>query len=858
MTRGEIQRDTQISTEVSGTQVSGTHSTEPSGVEADPAALRERLTAIARSLTLEQQVRLLTGADMWSTHAEPAAGLRSMVLSDGPSGVRGAIWDERDPSLNLPSATALSASWDPELAYRYGVIAAGEAIRKGVDVVLGPTINLHRSPLGGRHFEAYSEDPLLTGEIGAAFVRGVQSAGIAACPKHYIANDFETERFTASVEVSDQALREVYLAPFERAVQDGAWTVMSSYNAVRGVTMSENDLLRSPLCEEWGFDGVVVSDWTAVRSVAAARARQDLAMPGPDGPWGDALVAAVRAGEVPAAAIEDKVCRLLLLAARVGALGAEPPPRTRPIIDAGFAREVEARGIVLVRNAEGLLPLRAPASIAVSGQNAELPRTQGGGSATVVPGETVSPLTGLRQALPATAVSYRLGAVVQEGIAELPLDCLTDPETGSAGLRVRFRDPAGDLVLDEVRFCSALVWLGNAPVGDLATLEILTDYRPTVTGPVELGFAVIGPTVLSIDGVNVLGADNNVAGHDPATAVLSPPASTTVVELEAGRSYRLRLEHSLADTVRQPGALGITLGSRPVISSEDALIAEAAEAAREAEVAVVVVGTNSQVESEGFDRDTLALPGRQDDLVRAVAAANPRTVVVVNSGSPVTMPWRSQVQAVLLTWFGGQEYGRALADVLTGAVEPGGRLPTSWPGEQAEVPVLDVTPVQGVLRYDEGIHLGYRAWLRAGVQPAYPFGFGLGYTSFEYESMSVAPDPDGTAEVSIRLSNTGACTGREVAQVYLSRPGSAHDRPVRWLAGFAGVTVPAGESATVVIALPRRAFEHWQDGWALEPGSFTVQAGPNVADLPLRAELTPRTDLTPRAELTPRPDQPPR
>ena len=805
--------------------------------DTDPAALAEQLTAIARSLSLEQQVRLLTGADMWSTHPEPAAGLRAMVLSDGPSGVRGQIWDERDPSLNLPSATALSASWDPELAYRYGQIAAAEAIRKGVDVVLGPTINLHRSPLGGRHFEAYSEDPLLTAEIGAAFVRGVQSAGIAACPKHYIANDFETERFTASVEVSDQALREVYLAPFERTVRDGAWTVMSSYNAVRGVTMSENDLLRSPLCEEWGFDGVVISDWTAVRSLAAAKARQDLAMPGPNGPWGDALVAAVRAGEVPVEAIEEKVRRLLLLAVRVGALGAEPDHRPRPIIDAGFAREAEARGIVLVRNVDGLLPLRAPASVAVSGQNAELPRTQGGGSATVVPSEVVSPLTGLRQALPASIVSYRLGAVVQEGLAELPLDCLTDPETGSAGLRVRFTNLAGEVALDEVRFSSALVWLGNAPTGDLDTCEIITDYRPPATGPVELGFAAVGPTVLSIDGAVVLSAESDVTGHDPATAVLSPPVSTTEVDLEAGRSYRLRLEHSLAGSARLPGTLGITLGSRPAVASADALIAEAAQAAREAEVAVVVVGTNSQVESEGFDRTSLALPGRQDDLVRAVAQANPRTVVVVNSGSPVTMPWRSEVQAVLLTWFGGQEYGRALADVLSGAVEPGGRLPTTWPAEEADVPVLDVTPVDGVLRYDEGIHIGYRAWLRAGAEPAYPFGFGLGYTTFEYESVSVAASPD-AAEVSVRLRNTGTRAGREVAQVYLSRPESAHDRPVRWLAGFAGVEVAAGQTATVTIALPRRAFEHWQqDGWALEPGSFTVEAGPNVAELPLRAEL---------------------
>ncbi len=819
-----------------------THETGASTQAAADPDRERRLTELVASLSLEQQVRLLTGADMWTTYGEPAVGLRPMVLSDGPSGVRGAVWDERDPSLNLPSATALSSSWDPDMAYRYGQIAAAEAIRKGVEVVLGPTINLHRSPLGGRHFEAYSEDPLLTGVIGAAYVRGVQSAGIAACPKHYVANDFETERYTASVTVDERALRELYLAPFERAVRDGgAWTVMSAYNAVAGVTMSENDLLRDPLCDEWGFDGLVISDWTAVRSLAAAGARQDLAMPGPDGPWGAALVAAVRAGEVAAEAVEEKVRRLLRLAGRVGALGEPAPDRPRPIIDLDFARQAEVRGIVLVRNAGPLLPLRAPASIAVSGQHAALPRTQGGGSATVVPTEVLAPLAGLRQALPATVVSYHLGAAVQQGIAPLPLDTLTDPETGSAGLRVRVHDTAGTPVLDEVRFASDLVWLGNLPAGELAGLEIVTDYRPAETGPVELGFAVVGPTTLGVDGAELLTADATVPGDDPGSGLFAPPASAVRVELEAGRSYRLRLVHTLTGRTRVHRSLAVTLGSRPVVDSADALIAEAAEAARQAEVAVVVVGTTEQVESEGFDRDSLSLPGRQDDLVRAVAAANPRTVVVVNAGSPVTLPWREEVQAVLLTWFGGQEYGRALADVLTGAAEPGGRLPTSWPATEADVPVLDVSPVDGVLRYDEGIDIGYRAWLRAGTEPAYPFGFGLGYTSFDYLSMSVDRHPSGSADelatVTVQLRNTGPRDGREVAQVYLSRPGSAVHRPVRWLAGFASVEVPAGQTVPVPIALPRRAFEHWQSGWALEPGSFTVQAGPNVADLPLRAEL---------------------
>src|SRR5450759_444336 len=278
-----------------------------------PPAEDEIETRLDR-LTLEQKVGLLTGADTWALKTEPAIGLGRMVLSDGPSGVRGELWDERDPSLNLPSGTALAATWDPDVAYRYGAAMAAEAHRKGVHVVLGPTINLHRSPLGGRHFEAYSEDPELTSVIAEAFVRGLQDHGVGACPKHYVANDFETERFSASVAVSERALRELYLVPFERPVAAGAWTIMSAYN---------------------GVDGVVISDWSAVRSVVpAGRARQDLAMPGPESPWAEGLVEAIRAGEVPMAAIDEKVRRILRLAARVGLLeGVDAEAAATPDVD---------------------------------------------------------------------------------------------------------------------------------------------------------------------------------------------------------------------------------------------------------------------------------------------------------------------------------------------------------------------------------------------------------------------------------------------------------------------------------------------------------------------------------------------
>ncbi len=818
------------------------------------AGLEAHLDVLLARLTLRQKVRLLTGADFWSLHPEPAVGLRTVVVSDGPSGVRGAVWDERDPSLNLPSATALAATWDPGVSYRYGVAMAHEARRKGVDVILGPTINLHRSPLGGRHFEAYSEDPLLTADIAEAFVRGVQDTGIGACPKHYVANDFETDRFTASVEVSGRALRELYLAPFERTVVDaGTWTVMSAYNAVGGVTMSENDLLTEPLKGAWGFDGVVISDWTAVRSLRSAAAAQDLVMPGPDGPWGDALVAAVESGEIPAATVDDKVRRLLRLAARVGAIeGVDPAVPATPVIGdeaaAGLAlaREVETRGIVLVRN-DGVLPLGrtgadatstrvAPARIAVIGQSAVRPRTQGGGSATVVPASIVSPLDGLRAALPRTTFTYATGAIVHDGVLPFALADIRHPDSGEPGARLRFLAEDGTVLLEEARRATDLMWLGNAPVA--AGLELVTDYTPAVSGPVELGWAVIGRTILEVDGVVVHEATLAVDAADVGAALMAPPSAAVRVDLEAGRTYRLRWSHPLTGIPSMPdgsdlaGVLGFTAGWRPWVESAEALIDEARDAARDADVAIVVVGTNEKVESEGFDRSDLRLPGRQDDLVRAVTAVNPRTIVVVSSGSPVLLPWRQDAAAVLLTWFGGQEYGNALADVLTGAVEPGGRLPTTWPAHEHDVPVLDVTPRDGVLRYDEGIHVGYRAWLRAGTEPAYPFGYGLGYTTWSYDALRVvdlgerALRPGEALRLDVDVTNTGGSAGREVVQVYLTRPGSSVERPVRWLAGHAQVAAGPGETVTATVEVRARAFEHWDgSGWVTEPGTFTLVVG---------------------------------
>jgi beta-glucosidase len=811
--------------------------------------------ALVGQLTLAEKVQLLTGHDFWATWPSEKIGLRRLLLSDGPAGVRGEVWDERSPSLNLPSGTALGASWDPQIARRYGNAIAVEARRKGVDVVLGPTINLHRSPLGGRHFECLSEDPVLTAELGASYVAGVQENGVGATPKHYIANDFETDRFNADVEVDERTLRELYLLAFEKSVVEAhAWAVMSSYNSVNGATVTENELLETPLNSEWGFDGVVVSDWTAVRSLNSARFSQDLVMPGPDGPWGEALIAAVEAGEIDESIIDRKVLRILTLAARVGALDGFAPAVAEPVaVEDGvaFAREAAIAGAVLVRNqgADGApeLPWSADtlSRVAVIGHNATLARTQGGGSATVLPDRLVTPLEGIRSALPNADVSYSVGAIVQEGVAELPLTSMTNPASGEPGTLVRFLDADGQELHREDRQATALVWFGgDAPIAVASVLQVSTRYSPEANDRLLLGFAAVGTGRVFVDGELLHEEELKAVGTDLGAAFLAPPSSSVAVDVREGEPIEVTFEFDIPHNDFLPGALAVTFGTEPDLSDPDGLIAEAVEAARNAGVAVVVVGTNSKVESEGYDRANLDLPGRQDDLVRAVAAANPRTVVVVNSGAPVLLPWRDDVAAILLSWFGGQEYGDALADMLLGGAEPGGRLPTTWPATQDDVPVINVTPADGKVPYSEGIQIGYRAWLKAGAAPAYEFGHGLGYTTWELSDLALSSDTiaEGeTVEATVTVTNTGPRAGKQVVQVYASRPDSGIERPMRWLVGFAPVSVDAGSSATATISIPARAFADWSvedGGWHYESGQFNVHAGSSVSRLPLLAPLT--------------------
>jgi beta-glucosidase len=827
------------------------------------AVLRERVA----SLSLERKVRLLTGADFWSLYPEPAIGLRRLVVSDGPAGVRGERWDERDPSANVPSPTALAASWDETRVERIGRLLAAEARGKGVDVLLAPTVNLHRSPYGGRHFECFSEDPLLTARIGAAYVRGLQAGGVGACVKHFVANDSETDRLTVDVRVDERALRERYLAAFEPIVRHaGVWAVMAAYNAVNGTTATEHPMLAEVLKDEWGFDGVVMSDWYAARSTEpAANAGLDLVMPGPGGPWGDRLVAAVRGGRVPEAAVDDKVLRLLRLAARVGALdGVDPAvPPAAPWPDEQVAaelRESAAAGFVLVRNAEvdgaPALPLDRPGlgRVAVLGPNAGVARTLGGGSATVFPPYVVSPLQGLRAALgPGVRVDHARGVRNSDRLPVAPLALLHRPDGGGEGVEVRFLAADGTVRGRELRTGAAFTWLSGfgpeLPMAEVAAVEVHTRVRAPANGTWRLGASGLGILRLTVGDQVAFDTDTELPeGADPVEAMMRPPQQSVPVELRAGEEVPVALCYRPKGTggfgEAEPAVVSFQLNLARQDSDADELERAVALAAA-ADAAVVVVGTTEEVESEGFDRDSLALPGRQDELVRRVAAVNPRTVVVVNSGAPVLLGWADAVAAVLVAWFPGQEFGTALAEVLCGDREPGGRLPTVWPAaEHGHLP--STWPAGGRLVYEESIHVGNCAYDRAGTEPAFYFGHGLGYTTWDYLDLTAPPqiEPDGDAVVTVRVRNTGTRPGREVVQVYASRPDSAVQRPTRWLAGFAAATAGPGQEVTVEIAVAARTLAHWDVGahaWAVEPGGYRLTAGRSYADQRLTAWSAVRT-----------------
>ncbi|WP_402462649.1 beta-d-glucosidase [Isoptericola aurantiacus] len=839
-------------------------------------AVESTLDGLVASLTLDEKAALVVGGDMWATRAVPRIGLGRVVMSDGPVGVRDPY--DGGPSAMLPAPSALGATWDTRLARRVGELFAAEARRHGVHMVLAPQVNLQRTPVGGRHFECYSEDPHLTAELAVALVTAAQRDGVAMCVKHYVANDSETDRTRYLARVDARTLREVYLAPFERLVEAGAWSVMGAYSGVddgetAAPALEHRPLLTGVLKEEWGFDGLVVSDWVATQSVApAVRGGLDLQMPGPDGAWGDGLLPAIAAGEVTEAELDDKVRRILRLAHRVGRLelpteSADPSAAATGTASAAgpfdaaedraaLLRDLAARSAVVLKDAADLLPLPGtetgePVRVALLGASAVDPFFQGGGSSFVLPDSLSYPADALAEALPAgSTVDVVTGSRARRNPPALDLSRCTDPLTGAPGLHVEVLDAGGTVL----RTMTATTWDGwyHEVGAQDATLRISVDVDTPEPGTHELGVGTVGVHRVRVDG-ELVSTGDVVATEDVILASTHnhPVAATRPVD---GATARLVAELQVVHPVGYDRFVRAELVHRRPGAAPEAELAAAEDAARAADVAVVVVGTTHEVESEGFDRSDLHLPGNQDELVRRVVAANPRTVVVVNAGAPVLLPWLDDVPTVVWGWLAGQETGHALADILTGATEPSGRLPWTLPARAADVPVPHAVPVGGVVDYAEGLDVGYRGWLRRSGEPApaAPFGHGLGWTTWDYEDVTLAasgtaPDGGGPAEdlrVRVSVRNTGRRTGREVVQVYVEPDADAlaqdPSRPVRWLGGFAVVDAEPGATATADVVVPRRALQVWDaaaQGWTTPPGTYRLRAGRSVSDLRGGVEL---------------------
>ncbi|WP_236685799.1 beta-glucosidase family protein [Demequina oxidasica] len=827
--------------------------TESQDALAASNAVDESIAPLMATLSLEEKVRLLTGQTAWRLYAMPGIGLRSLAISDGPVGVRGTGEIPGATSLLMPSPSGLAATWNIDTARRAGIMFATEARRLGVDIVLAPQVNIQRTPVGGRHFECYSEDPHLTTQIAAAVVSAMQDAGVAACVKHYVANDSENYRTEYTSRVPEQALREIYMAPFEHLVTDvGVWSVMAAYNGAdvgdQAAPMTEHGHLNNDVLKgEWGFDGVVLSDWMATNTtVESANGGLDLVMPGPGGPWEGKLLEAVRRGHVNESVIDDKVTRILLLAKRAGGFGEPIPAPSRPD-DAEFLRQFAAEAtVVLRRGDEYVVDPANVKSIALIGPNAVNAYVLGGGSSTVHPHYVVSPKSGLTEAFPGADITLLRGgsALVHTPPADLTQD-VTVPATGEPGIAVTELNAAGEIIKSLVN----PAWSGwhNDPSEDCTDVTLETDLALREAGEHRIDIGVVGAHRIFID-------DNLVSESDvevDASVILDSSANSPLgvglaVSTDSPRSVRLRVELKTVDA----GGYGRWVRAdfrhaRPGPSIEDE-IREAVEAARTSDLTVLVVGTNSEVESEGWDRVNLALPGRQDELVRRVLEVAPDAVVVVNAGAPVLLPWLDKAKTVLWAWFPGQECGNAIADVITGRTEAAGRLPWTLPLSESDVPIMDTAPdADMVLHYPEGIHVGYREWERTEKAPAAPFGHGLGWTDFEYGTdASAAVSDDGMVAVTLHVTNTGIRAGAEVVQAYVEAPSPSPagiERPIRWLGGFTRVTIDAGDMATVCVRLPRRVFEVWDissHSWVLPSGDYTIALGRSVRDLRTRALIS--------------------
>ncbi len=806
-----------------------------------------RISDILNRMSLEDMVRLLSGEDFWSVAALPDYGIGKLRVTDGPNGARGSgsffqDGGERVSSASFPVGIALGASWNPKLVEEIGAAIAEETLSKGAQVCLAPTVNIHRSVTNGRNFECYSEDPELSADLTTAFVRGLQSKRVAATVKHFAGNESEFERTTINSSIDERSLREVYLRPFEDAVKKAdAWGIMTSYNKLNGTYTAENEwLLEDVLRGDWGFDGFVISDWFGSRTTApTVNAGLDLEMPGPTRDRGDKLIATVKAGEISEQKIRDRALAMLRVLDRVGCLDEMPPyaevsdnrPEHRSRI-----RRAGAECAVLLKN-DGALPLKSEKSIAVIGPNAKVAQIMGGGSSQLNPHYRVSPWDGLLSKLGEDALAYAPGC--QNHRWEPLLH-------GDITIEFFARNDLGGEVVATSKLTSAVEFLYPEPVvGKIArndfSCRATVSYTAETSGPHSFGLHSAGKTRLKVNGEVIVDIwDDWTKGRTFFEEGCDE--RTGLIDLVEGETYLIEMELQTvpaANLVNPAFRFGV---SQPL---GDAAIAEAVQVAKENDTVLLFVGRSGEWDTEGSDLDHINLPGRQNELVKAVTAVNRNTIVVLQTGGPVEMPWLDDVAGVLQAWYPGQELGNAVADMLFGDIEPTGRLPQTFPKSWADNPAQSDDPevypgIDGNVRYDEGVFIGYRHYDAKGIEPMFPFGHGLGYTQFAIEEMEITETEDGpSARVTVR--NTGERHGTTVVQLYVGDKEASVARPEKELKSFAKVALAAGESTSVPLQLTSRDFAFYDvssGAWRVEAGSFTLSAGFSANDIQASAFIT--------------------
>ncbi|KAI5200586.1 hypothetical protein E4T39_05715 [Aureobasidium subglaciale] len=798
-------------------------------------------------LTIEEKVSLTAGKDFWHTIPVPRLNIPSIRLSDGPNGVRGTRFFDAVPSTCLPCGTGLGATFDKELLQRVGGLLADECRAKGAHMLLGPTINIPRAPLGGRGFESYSEDPYLAGILAGYYCQGVQDKGIVACLKHFACNDQEDQRMAFNAIVTERALREIYLAPFQIALKHcQAGAIMTAYNKVNGVHAAENEhILKDILRGEWGWEGLITSDWFGTYSTTRAiKAGLDLEMPGPSRWRGAALTHAVTANKVKKSELDSRV-RAVLNLVNTGIRSGIPenaPELTldRPE-DRALARQVAAESQVLLKNEDGVLPFSKDKRIAVIGPNSKLATISGGGSASLTPYYTVTPYEGV-SAKASAGVDWAQGVYSHQLLPTIGTQLRT--RDGKEGFTIKlYNDPpeasSRTLLEERILIDSNVLFAGfdRQGLADIWHVDADGIFTAPETGLYDFGLCVYGTARLYVDDELIVdNVHNQRAG--PSFIGCGTVEETGTKELVAGQQYKIFLRWASANSSTRAKPDGVVLfghGGFRIAGCKrldfETSIKEAADLARTVDQVVLFTGLSGEWESEGQDRPHMNLPPGNDELINAVLDANSNTVIVVQSGTPVAMPWAGKAKAIVQAWFGGNETGNGIADVLYGDVNPSGKLPLTMPRRIQDNPAyINYRCEGGRTLYGEDIYVGYRWYENIETAPLFAFGHGLSYTTFKTSNLQLRQDNSSYLTVSCQVANVGDRSGAQVVQVYVAAPKSQYvGRPVKELKGFSKIFLEAGETKHVEVTLDLvQATSYWdeiKDKWCSEAGTYKIMVG---------------------------------